>query len=208
LAVGAVGMAAKRQRSPYLGVLALPITPPLPPAFWGAVTPARIAAYQRTLARHNRKASAAIEQQLLKRFSLLFDHYDIKNKNDTAALAWALAFEHVPGFKVEACEQKSKRGRKRKWDGNRLNELLEAVRSVKQQYRLSTDKAALRCMVKNPQLAITWGPPPNHKHTKREWIDTLENKLTEAKGIERRAAQISESLRQVQQRFLSKTSRK
>ena len=156
------------------------------------------------LARHKREAVAAIEQECSKRFLLLFDHYTIKNKGDVAALAWALAIDHVPGFKVWIPKQHRKRGRKRKWDVVKLDALLETIKSVKQQYNLRTDKSAIRVMVKNPDFIAAWGPPPNHKHTKREWIKTLENRLQEAKSNQKAALRLEDEVFQLTHQRLSR----
>jgi hypothetical protein len=114
----------------------------------------------------------------------LFDHYDIADKGDMAALACALAVEHVPGFSVQLPEAKSKGGRRRKWDANRLEELYKTVRSIKQQHHL-TDRQALKFMVNNQRHAVTWGKPTAHKGSKDQWIETLEARLQEAKRSEK-----------------------
>src|SRR6266536_2135132 len=178
-------MAAKRKRRRYAGALASPIVPPPPPAFWGAVTPNKLAAYQKKMARFERAAVVALERELFNKLFLLFKHYHIKDKNDFAALAWALAYEHVPGFKVLEPRRTEHRGRKRKWDGDRYEQLLETVQSIREQHKSASfgDRRALAFMVKDEGYGATWGPPPNHRGTKQQWIETLESRLQDAKSI-------------------------
>jgi hypothetical protein len=41
-------------------------------------------------------------------------------------------------------------------------------------------------MATNPQYATVWAPPPSHKGSKRQWIETLESRLQDAKRYARR----------------------
>jgi hypothetical protein len=202
-------MAAKCHRGSYAGALASPIIPPSPPGFVGAVTPKRLEAYRKKLALYERTAAAAVEKEVSRKIALLFAHYGIKDTNDIAALASALAFEHVPGLKVLPLKPKLKRGRKRKWDSERYSQLLETVQSVKKQYGFSKDRQALRCMVRNPQLAATWGPgDTSDKRLADRRIETLESRLQEAKAIEKDVNRLSELARQLQEHMLLKKFRK
>jgi hypothetical protein len=169
-------MAAKRRR--YTGELATPIVWRDPPTFEGAVTPARVKEFWRNYERHQREAEQRIAEKLLQKMTLLMKHYRIVDEN-LAVLAWALASQHVPGFKILP-ETKIKKGRKRKWDGPRLENLLHTVHSVKEQHRF-TDRQALAFIVNNHQHAATWGLPSNHKGSKQAWIETLESRLQDAK---------------------------
>ena len=126
----------------YTGKLAKPIVWTDPPAFWGAVTEERVRKYWRDYENRQRQAEQRVNQKLLQKMSLLIRHFKITKEGDAAALAWALAFKHVPGFKI-IHQQKSKKGRKRKWDGQQLEDLLETVRSVKKRFGL-TDRQALK----------------------------------------------------------------
>jgi hypothetical protein len=109
---------------------------------------------------------------------LLLEHFGIAD-HDLARLAWALAFEHVPGFQIVP-EQKSARGRKNEWDGFKLKALFDAVHEVKTKHKL-TDRQALKFLSTNPQFANTWGRPKNHKGSRDQWIETLESRLQDSK---------------------------
>lgn len=95
-----VAVAPKRPDSTYKGALANPIMLSRPPAFWGAVVPKRIAAYQKEWSRYERANAKIARREFSRKLTLLFGHYGIPDKKDMAALAWALALEHVPGFKI------------------------------------------------------------------------------------------------------------
>jgi hypothetical protein len=181
-------------RGTYKGALANPIRLSPPPGFWGAVVPKRIAAYQKRLSRHERACAAAVERQFSKKFALLFRHYRIGDKQNVAALAWALAVEHVPGFRVQFPEAKPKRGRKRKWHRGRFENLYRTIQLIKQQHHF-TDRQALKFMVKNEQHAATWGRPAEHRGSEQQWIETLEARLQEEKSIQKRA---DEAVRELQ----------
>ena len=121
----AVGtMPAKRRRSH--GELAAPIVLAAPASFEGAATPKRVENYWREYEKHQRKTERLIKQQLSEKLGLLMKHYGIADQNDMAGLAIALAFAHVPGFQLLP-ETRKKRGRKRRWDGTRYQELFETV---------------------------------------------------------------------------------
>jgi hypothetical protein len=130
-------MPTKRRR--YLGELPIPIIRPAAPTFEGAVTPARVEEFWRDYENHEREAERFIEQKLLQKMTLLCEHHGIGDQQDMSALALALAIAHVPGFKIVP-ETKTRKGRKRKWDGSQLLELLKAVEMVRSQHRLSKKK--------------------------------------------------------------------
>ena len=75
------------------------------------MTEERVKAFWRDRERRKRKSEEIVEQKVQQKLVLLFRHYGIP-KGDTAALARALALEHVPGFKIVP-ESRSKGGRKR-----------------------------------------------------------------------------------------------
>jgi hypothetical protein len=110
-------MPANRRR--YAGELAAPIVIPASPTFEGAATQERSAKFWRDYERHERKAERLLKQKLTRKLKLLMKHYGIRDRTDMPGLAIALAFAHVPGFKV-VNETKTTKGRKRKWDGLRL----------------------------------------------------------------------------------------
>ena len=101
-----------------------------------------------------------------KKLAILFNHYGIADKKNWAALAYALAAEHVPGFRYQFPEAKSKRGRKRIWEPDRLMELDRTVQSIKQRGGLN-DRQALTFMVNNKEHATVWGAPIGHKGSRR-----------------------------------------
>jgi hypothetical protein len=173
----AVVMRAKRRR--YAGELATPIVWPAPPTFEGAVTKERVQEYRRKYENHQREAGQRVEQKLLEKISLLMKHYGITDENDTTALAWELAFKHVPGFKIVP-EVHHKKGRKKEWHGGKLRELYDIVQSVKEQHKFN-DRQALKFVSNNPQYTEFWGPPKSYQGSKQQWVETLESRLQDAK---------------------------
>jgi hypothetical protein len=176
-----VAVAPRRQDGIYKGALAKPIVLGAHYPFWGPVVPERKAAYQQLLSRYERRNAAIVKRQYEKKLAMLFDHYGIADKKNWAALASALAEQHVPGFTIQFYA-KSKRGRKKTWDPNRLHELDRTVQSIKQQHALN-DRRALTFMVNNKEHTATWGPPTGHKGSKQQWIETLEARLQDAKKL-------------------------
>jgi hypothetical protein len=168
----AVVMASKSKRSRYRGALASPIARQPPPSFWGAVTPKRLDEYYRSVARHERKQAKEIERHLSRKFSLLFDHYGIKDRRNTRALAWALAREHVKGFQLVKPTNK-KRGRRSVWDGERLEQLLNTVESVQRAHLKFTDRRALRFMITTEPYSAIWAPSENHKGSEDQWLEFI-----------------------------------
>jgi hypothetical protein len=143
---------------------------------------------------------------LLQKMFLLAKHFKIADGDATAlgwALAWALAFEHVPGFRVVQ-EEKAKAGRKKEWHGTKLQALYDAVQSVKSKHRFN-DRQALQFISNNLKLARTWGPPPNHKGSPKQWVETLESRLQDAKGyvsyIESLPAQLEKISAELREKF-------
>ena len=171
-------MAARRQRR-YGGELAKPIVRHDPPTFWGAVTKKRVRQFWLDYERHERETDEKVAQTLLHKISLLMKHHNVADEDDAWALAFALAHEHVPGFKIVP-ENKTKRGRKKEWHGGKLDALYNAVQAVKNKHNLN-DRQALTFMSKNSEWASTWGRPPSHKGSQKQWIETLESRLQDAK---------------------------
>jgi hypothetical protein len=169
-------MPANQRR--YRGELAKPIVWPDPPTFWGAVTQERVHKYWRDYENHHRNAERRVNEKLLQKMSLLMKRFKIAD-DDAASLAWALAFEHVPGFKIVP-ERKAKSGRKKSWHGGKLQALHGAVQSVKQRHRFN-DRQALKFISNNSQWSEIWGPPSGYKGSDKQWIETLESRLQDAK---------------------------
>jgi hypothetical protein len=178
-------MPEKRKPRRYAGALACPIIWKFPPPFRGAATKVRTAKYWKAYDRHQQRTENAVKRLVAKKLSLLMDHYGIDDKEDMKTLALALASEHVPGFKI-VTPRKANRGRKREWDGSRLENLFETVETIKREHRFS-DRQALKFMVNNERHAVTWGPPSNHKGSRQQWIETLESRLQDAKRVRKDA---------------------
>ena len=172
----AVVMPRKLRR--YSGKLATPIIWDAPPTFEGFVSDERVKGYWKRYNRHQRRVKESVNKQISEKLSLLMEFYGIAN-NDMRALALALATEHVPGFKVVPQGGK-KRGRKKIWDGPKLQALLQAVLTVKEKHHF-TDRQALHFLSKNNEYAVTWGPPGSYRGSKRKWVETLESRLQDAK---------------------------
>jgi hypothetical protein len=202
-------MRAKKGRSrstPYTGDLATPVVVPIPPAFEGAVTRKRAAEYWERYAQYQQDARVQLSDELGRKMSLLLKHYDIDEQNDDAMgeLAYLLACEHVPGFRVLE-EAKTKRGRKRKWDFDLLQALHAAVQSAKKE-RNCNDREALTTLASLPNSA--WERPPAHKGTKRQWIETLETRLQEAKRHVASSEDLARTLAEVRAEVLAGKFRK
>jgi hypothetical protein len=167
-------VASRRRDGIYKGALAKPIMLQVLPSSLRAHVPEQI--YRNVLSRYERENAAMVQQQYEKKLAMLFDHYGIADKKNWAALARALAAQHVPGFRI----QSSKSGRKRIWDSDKLQELERTVQSIRQQHAFN-NRQALTFMVNNSEQAATWGVPTVHKGSKQQWIETLEARLQEAK---------------------------
>jgi hypothetical protein len=165
----------------YTGKQASPIRVPAPPVFSGAVTAERKEKFDQESAQYRKEASAAVERQIEGKIKALLKHHKIGGR-DMEALARALAKTHVPGFKVLVDSGGQKRGRKTLWDGPKLTALYRDVEEVKTPQR-RTDRQALTFLVKNDP--DRWGPPKGYRHRERQWIETLESRLQDAKRYDR-----------------------
>jgi hypothetical protein len=143
------------------------------------VTEERVKEFWRNYERHQREVEQSVAQQLERKLSLLMRHFKIADENNTMALVWSLAFDHVPGFKVVP-EGGPKKGRKKEWHGEKLQALYDAVQSARSQHNYN-DRQALKFISSNPQLAKTWGAPANYRGSKNQWVETLESRLQDAK---------------------------
>jgi hypothetical protein len=171
---------APRRGRRYTGKLAAPIRIPAPPTFSGAVTAERLEKFRREHAKHQKKTAAAVRRQINQKLEALLKHHRIHG-SDMQALFWALLSAHVPGFKI-ITGGGEKRGRKRHWDGPRLVALYRDVEAAKTPQR-RTDRQALKFLVKNEP--DRWGPPKGRQHNERQWIETLESRLQDAKRYDR-----------------------
>jgi hypothetical protein len=167
-----------KPRRRYTGKLASPIRIPAPSTFSGAVTAKRVKEFRQAAARYQRETEATVSQQRREKIRLLFQHYRIAD-GDVETLLLALVSAHVPGFHVIVGGGR-KRGRKTYWDGPRLTALYRDVESAKTSQR-RTDRQALKFLVKNDP--DRWGPPK--KQIERQWLETLESRLHDAKGYVR-----------------------
>jgi hypothetical protein len=164
----------------YTGKLASPIRISAPPTFSGAVTAERLEKFRREHAKHQRKTAAAVRRQINQKLGALLKHHGIRG-DDMGALFWAVVSAHVPGFKI-ITGGGEKRGRRRHWDGPRLVALYRDVEAAKTPQR-RTDRQALKFLLQNDRER--WGPPKGHRHNERQWIETLESRLQDAKRYDR-----------------------
>jgi hypothetical protein len=179
----------------YTGPLASPIIWRSAPPFSGAVTDERVEQYWKDYEEHQQQAQKDVDQQFKEKLSLLMDHYGLADKEDMTSLAMALACEHVPGFRIEI-PTKTNKGRKRQWESDKLEDLLNTVESLQKKLGFN-DRTALSFIVADREYAKTWGKPPTHKGNKQQWIETLESRLQEAKRIRKDAQRQIESLLEI-----------
>ena len=171
---------AEQRRRRYRGELAKPIVWHDPPTFWGAVTKKRVRQFWRDYKQQERETEEKVAQTLLHKMSLLMKHHNIADEDDAWALAWALAYEHVPGLKIVP-EKKTKRGRKKEWHRGKLEALYNAVQTVR---RTSTTSMIARRwdlfqIIRNGRTL--GGGPPITQVLRSRWIETLESRLQDAK---------------------------
>ncbi len=138
------------------------------------------------------EAEDRVKRKLWQKMSRLMRHFKITD-GDMGSLAWALAIEHVPGFKIVP-ENKAKRGRKKKWDGEKLQALFDAVQTVKTKHNF-TDRQALKFIATNSEFKDTWGAPASHPGSFEQWIETLESRLQDAKGYIKHLEALQELVR-------------
>jgi len=132
-----------------------------------------------------------IQQEMIEKLPLLMEHYKIADKDDYFSLALLLARDHVPGFQVVSTKLKLKHGdwgaviratKPIKWSSERLLRLPDAVEAAKQKYGFSTDREALdRAVMRERE----WRQPPDHRGERKQWLETLESRLHDAKRIKR-----------------------
>jgi hypothetical protein len=132
-----------------------------------------------------------IREELVEKLALLMEHYEIADKDDFFGLALALAKDHVPGFRVVrnaplrlrhgnwGAVIRSNVGRRLTWTPDRLNRLLDAVEETKKKNSLSTDREALEVVALNRD----WSRPANHRSDLKQWLETLESRLQDAKRL-------------------------
>jgi hypothetical protein len=88
------------------------------------------------------QAEERAREQLVVKFQLLFDWYEIDRDapNAWTTLAIFLAMDHVPGMKV-IHEPKPRRGRKPSWQAGLGKELVREVEAVQAAKRVGYDEA-------------------------------------------------------------------
>jgi hypothetical protein len=130
-----------------------------------------------------------IEQEKIEKLPCLSEHYGI-DKDDYFSLALALAKDHVKGFQVVQAKLKLEHGnwgaviRNTKptiWPRDRPLGLLNNVEEEKQKPGCSTDREALRILMRK----LEWSPPASHRGDMTQWLETLESRLQDAKRIRR-----------------------
>lgn len=153
---------------------------------------AKILAENRKMRRLRDEAKADAET---KKLALLARHFQVA-EDDFRALALALAREFVPGFQfrdplraLRQCgpqyEEKEKSGRPRLWDPDRLKRLLSDVEALKTNGDL-TDREVLERLARRGE----WMAPKNHRGGARQWLETLESRLQDAKRLQREAERL------------------
>jgi hypothetical protein len=153
-----------------------------------------------------RLTNEVITQKFVEKLDLLMKHYLIPDPHDWFSLALALAVDQIPGFQVEntlGVEQidrgislvehvgRKKTGRRKKWSFDRLDKLLNDVEKTKKRFGLTEDREALSRIARLRK----WAPPANHRGDRRQWIETLESRLQEAKVYRRNVDKLLEILR-------------
>lgn len=133
--------------------------------------------------------------------AVLFGHFEIEGA-DFEALAWKLAFRHVPGFAVKR-DERAKGGRKRRWDVGRLQALHDSVQKAKAKGNLN-DRQALKYVSNDPHFK----PPQTYRGTQKQWIETLESRLQDAKRHIKLSEGALQSLMEVKASVLKKQFRK
>jgi hypothetical protein len=128
-----------------------------------------------------------IEQAAIEKLPLLMKRYGIA-EDDYFSLALILALKHEPGFKVVSAKLKLKYDnwgpvirdtKPTKWPPERLLRLLNAVEETKKKHRLSTDREALKIVMRKGE----WSRPLDRDEQK--WLESLESRLQDAKRIKR-----------------------
>jgi hypothetical protein len=134
------------------------------------------------------KIKRGIQQGAIEKLPLLMEHYNIADKDDYFSLALALAIDHVPGFQVVSAKLKLKHGywgavirdtKPTAWPPERLLRLLSAVKETKQGRELSSDREALKSLMRKGE----WRRPLGRDEHK--WLETLESRLYDAKRLKR-----------------------
>ena len=115
-------------------------------------------------------------KEQLRRFDLLFEHFEIEDKRDWKQLALKLSVAHVPGFQLSL--KPTKKGRREKWSAELYCCLMGTVEHLKRQSggRLN-DSAACRELAKKKYQKAPWNDV-GRQLSKR----TLESRLSEARN--------------------------
>jgi hypothetical protein len=183
----------------YTGKLSQPILRTPSPTFEGAVTPRRVAKFSRVYRHHARNADRQQRKEEAEKIKLLAQLFRVGSKA-FKELALELARAHVPGFRVKL-KGAHGRGRKRKWDGPMLLELIKVVDEVKGKHTSFNDRLALKHIATKSPYKEQWGAPANHKGTTGQWIETLESRLQDAKKYSRYLDDLPKLFSDLQKQF-------
>jgi hypothetical protein len=147
--------------------------------------------------------NSALLQSRLDKLPLLFEHYGIDDQSDFLNLSLALAIDFVPGFSFNPTV---KTGRPRVWDEERLDALLRDVEGTKHKKGFLTDREAIKYLARHDP----WKMPAVHRGDVKQWIETLESRLQEAKKtkkhVQRRFREILAMLAELRQKHIDGNS--
>jgi hypothetical protein len=176
---------SKKTGKKYPGALNTPIKVAKPPRY-GAVaylTPGGKEKHEALLAEYNQLNSKFIALEQIRKLPDLFRHYGVDPTDDWAELQLIqrLAYDHVPGFKVE---YKGERGRGKTWDWITLAKLYYAVNDLIATHGTRnaasvkyTQATACRTLIKKEP----WKSLVREKADGKNKAKVLENKYIEAK---------------------------
>lgn len=169
-----------------------------------------------TTERNNQKMrellDKALDDELNKRFTELFIHYEIEDRSNWQMIAYKLAEEFVPGFKTElniihnnegAIKWETPNiGRTLEWTDKKLEKLLIDVETIKKKEKLKTEMEACRLL---PRRDKFWMATDAHRGTIDQWIKTLHSRLQDAKSnkkrVESEVIRLNEALAKIQKKY-------
>jgi hypothetical protein len=126
----------------------------------------------------NKKMSQTVRETIERRLHLLAKHYDRTWPGDSELLVRDLASAHLRGFQIREVGISSRKI----WTFGRLMDLNVAVETTKRETKHKTDKAACEHIAKEGPFPLNWGPPTNHKGTRKAWARTLVSRLHDARA--------------------------
>jgi len=169
-----------------------------------------------TAERNNQKMSKlldkALDDEINKKFTELFIHYEIEDRSNWRMIAYKLAEEFVPGFKNEiniiqntqnSIEWETPNiGRTLEWTDKKLEKLLIDVEAIKKKEKLKTEIEACRSLARRDKF---WKQPEAHRGEFDQWIKTLHSRLQDAKSnkkrVKRGVIRFSEALIEIQKKY-------